>query len=166
MPSPRGSLPAMTMSFELGPENVYVSDGSSPLTEKAHRCAVAVPVAGRSSATGPPPTVHDPVDGWNWLSEMIFRLTSSRGRDDPLVLRSTTTMSFPVAFGAPGVSKMASPLVAELTITRATGAESALLGFCTRMLRFPAEEISLPASVVEQTAAESHSVARAAPSMR
>jgi len=127
---------------------------------------VAVPEAGRTSVTGPPPMVQAAVVGWNWLSETMFRFTFSVGSDEPLVLRSTTTMSFPVAFGAPGVSGTVPALLVGAATTSVAAAESAPLGFCTVTLRFATELRSAAVSVVEQTAAESHQVARPLPWMR
>jgi len=49
------------MSAGDGPLSVYVKDGSRPLTEKTHRSAVAVPLAGRKIVTGLSPSVQDEV---------------------------------------------------------------------------------------------------------
>src|ERR1022692_4220890 len=104
MPSPNGSRLTIAISAGVGPVSVYVKGGSRPLTEKTQISAVAVPLAGRNMATVLPPRTHDDVATVYAPIAAIFRLTFPAAPDPPLVLSSTTTMSLPVATGAPGVS--------------------------------------------------------------
>src|SRR5258707_218937 len=77
-----------------------------------------------------------------------FKLTFSAAPDPPFVLRSTTTISFPVAEGAPGVNGIRSDPEPGAKTTNATEFESVPSGFCKRTVRFPANNRSVAASEV------------------
>src|SRR5258708_35819724 len=61
IPRPRGSRLLTVISGVGGPLIVYVKDGSRALTEKTHRSAVPVPVAGRWMITRLSPRTQDAV---------------------------------------------------------------------------------------------------------
>src|SRR5947209_7799409 len=81
---------------------------SSPLCEKRQMSAVEVPLAGRCSAIGLPPSVHVLLSVMNSPSAATFRSRSLPGTETPAVVGSTTMMSFPVAAGALPLSEMIS----------------------------------------------------------
>jgi hypothetical protein len=56
-----------------------------------------------------------------------------------LVLNSTTTMSFPIANGAPGVSGIASAPEPGASTTKFAEFERVPSGFCICTARFPAD---------------------------
>src|SRR5689334_1202470 len=93
----------------------------------------------------------------------ILRSTSSGGEEEPLVLRSTTVMSLPVAAGAPGLSGIASVLPAGVLTTKATAFDNEPSGFCMATERFAARARSCELSAVVQSAVELQNVTRAPP---
>src|ERR1700690_467420 len=123
-----------------------MKDGSSPLTEKTQISAVAVPLAGRNMARGfrpgPQTRTHDDVATVYAPIAAIFRLTFPAAPEPPLVLNSTTTMSLPVATGAPGVSGIVEVPDIGFGTTKICVFESVPSGFCSRTERFPATDRS------------------------
>ena len=87
------------------------------------------------------------------------------GEDAAAVVASTTTMSFPVATGSPGVSEIVPTETSNGTIANGTGFESAgeLPGFCTCTVSAPAAATSDGFSTVVQANVVAQVVVRAAP---
>src|ERR1700676_2036108 len=166
IPRPSGSRVVITMSAGDGPLSVYVKDGSRPLTENTHKSAVTVPPNGRKIVTGLPPSVQCDVPTTQIPIAATFKLTFPAAPDPPLVLSSTTTMSFPVAEGAPGVSGIVSGPKPGASTTKVTVFESVPSGFCRSTVRFPAKERSAAVRDVVHCPADVQEVLRAAPATR
>ena len=119
IPSPAGCF-AITVTSP-GPDTVYVMLVSNPLCEKRQMSAVAVPLAGRTSGIGLPPSVHALFTVENTPSAATLESRSFPGTDAPAVVGSTTTMSFLVALGAALLSAItSSELFGGATMSEAT----------------------------------------------
>src|SRR5713226_4313877 len=94
-----------------------------------------------------------------------FKLTLAAAPEPPLVLSSTTTMSLPVAIGAPGVRAMTSGPEPVASTTNETEFESVPSGFCKRTARFPGDCKSAAESEVVQVALDIQNVVRGPPVM-
>src|SRR5215467_6155416 len=81
---------------------------SNPLRENRQISAVAVPLVGRFSGIGFPPSAQELFAVENAPSAATFRSKSLAGEEMPAVVGSTTTMSLPAAAGDELVSKMIS----------------------------------------------------------
>ena len=90
-------------------------------------------------ATGLAPRVHEVVATEYAPIAATFKLTFPAAPDPPFVLSSTTTMSFPVLDGAPGVSGIAPPPEPGAVTTNASVLESDPSGFWIWTVRFPAD---------------------------
>src|SRR5262245_29965038 len=123
---------------------------------------MAIPVAGRTTMTGLPASrqVFEAV----WYGPMAAKLRLTFP-DPPFVLRSTTTMSFPVAVGEPGVRGMISGPKPVAWTTNAAEFEKVPSGFCTRTSRLPARARSTADREVAHWAFEAHDVGRADPAI-
>ena len=69
----------------------------------------------------------------------MFRLTFPGAPDPPLVLSSTTTISFPVLVGAPGEREIVALPEPGASTTNASGLEIVPSGFCSWMDKFPGD---------------------------
>src|ERR1700730_18229923 len=92
-----------------------------------------------------------------------FKLTFPAAPDPPLVLNSTTTISFPVTEGAPGVSGITSEPDPVASTTNFTVLDSVPSGFCKPRVRSPATDMSAAESDVVHCVAEEQNVLRAVP---
>ena len=128
MPRPMGCLAITVMS--PGPETVKVMLVSRPLSENMQMSAFAVPLDGRCSAIGLPPSVQELLTVENGPIAARFRSTSSSGSETPAVVGSTTTMSCAVAVGAPLVSEITSSETFGAATTSETPFELVPSGFC------------------------------------
>src|SRR5690348_12265928 len=102
---------------------------SNPLCEKRQMSAVAVPVAGRCSGTGLPPSAQELVAVENAPSAATLRSRSLPEEETPAVVGSTTTMPLPVAAGDELVRVMTSSEGLGGTTTSDTAFDVAPLGF-------------------------------------
>src|SRR5216683_1079269 len=127
--------------------------------------AVAVPLAGRCSGIGLPPSVHELLAVEKGPSAATFRSTSLPGTDTPAVVASTTTMSFPVALGAALLSAIASSERFGAALTSDTTFDVLPSGFwiCTDTLPAAAASAAVTGAVHES--AEVQFVVRAVPAM-
>ena len=122
-----------------------------------------MPVAGRRMTTVLPPSVQDDVATVYVPIAATFKLTFPAAPEPPLVLNSTTTMSFPAAEGALGVRGIESGPEPGASTTNVTVFESVPSGFCTCTARFPADCRSAAASDVVHSALDTQEVVREAP---
>src|ERR1700747_2140660 len=99
IPRPAGCL--LTKVTSPGPLTTKLMLASSPLCEKTHTSAVPAPLDGRTNGTGLPASVQELLVVLNAPSAATFRSISDPVVETPAVVGSTTTMSFPVALGAP-----------------------------------------------------------------
>src|SRR6266849_1682827 len=145
MPSPAGCCPATLTS--PAPETLYVIPASSPLFENTQMSAIAVPEAGRTSATGVPPSAQELLMTEDIPGAATVKPTFGPAADVPAVLGSTATMSFPVAEGAALESAMASSLEVCGATTSAAGFDAVPSGFLIWMERVTAMATSAALSV-------------------
>src|SRR5271165_5926388 len=140
-PSPAGCSEMTVVS--PGPEMETVMPASRPLSEKRHRSAVLLPLAGRCSVTGLPSSVQELLAVENAPMAATFRSTSSATVETPAVVGSTTTMFCPLALGVAPVKA----IVASDEFGAATTRLATLLllpsGFCTCTVTVPAIDTSL-----------------------
>lgn len=116
--------------------------------------------------TGFPASVQDPVAVENAPIAAIFKLTFPEAPAPPFVLSSTTTMSFPVLFGALGVRGIVPVPEPCASTTNISVLESVPSGFCNCTLRFPADCKSAAPIEVVHCALESQVVDRGLPLTR
>src|SRR2546430_15419026 len=136
---------------------------SSPLAEKTHMSAVALPLVGRCSTTALPAKTQELLTVENAPNAATFRSTSAPGTDTPAVVGSTTTMFFSIAAGAVPVSEMDSSEVFGAATTSDTTLDVAPFGFrsCTDTL--PATATSAAVTGAVHSVNELHVVVRAVP---
>src|SRR5258708_7653612 len=96
----------------------------------------------------------------------MFKLTFPAAPDPPLVLSSTTTMSFPALEGALGVRGIIPVPDPGATTTNVSVLERVPSGFCTCTGRFPADCRSAMASDVLHWVLDAQNVARDLPASR
>jgi hypothetical protein len=96
----------------------------------------------------------------------MFKLTFAAAPDPPLVLSSTTTMSFPALVGALGVRTIAPVPEPGDSATNVSVLDSVPSGFCTCTERFPADCRSAAASDVVHWVLDAQKVARGVPATR
>ena len=89
--------------------------------------------------TGLPPSSQDDVAGEKGPIAPTFKLIFPAAPDPPLVLSSTTTMSFPALVGALGVRGIPPPPASGASTTKVCVLESNPLGFSSCTGRFPAD---------------------------
>src|SRR5215472_1461316 len=104
---------------------------SNPLWEKRQTSVVAVPLAGRCSGMGLPPSAQELFKVENAPSAATLRSRSLPGEEMPAVVGSTTTMSLPVAAGDELVSEMTSSDGFVVATISETGDDAAPFGFCS-----------------------------------
>src|SRR5579864_701503 len=116
--------------------------------------------------TGLPPREQDDVATEKAPIAPTFKLTFPAAPDPPLVLSSTTTMSFPALVGALGVSGIPPSPGPCASTTKVCVLESNPPGFSICTVRFPADCRSGASSDVMHCVLDVQEVARAAPATR
>src|SRR5579883_1822066 len=136
---------------------------SSPLCEKTQMSAAEVPLAGRKRTTGFPVREQVFVAVANAPIAPTFKSTLLPGEETPAVVGSTTTMSLPVAFGAPLVRTICSSELFGAATTSATAFERVPSGFCTCTGTLPALATSAALTGAVHSRLEEHVVTREVP---
>src|SRR5690348_4255795 len=95
-----------------------------------------------------------------------FKLTFPAAPEPPLVLSSTTTISCPVAEGAPGVRGITAEPEPGASTTKVTAFDSVPSGFCKPTVRFAASDRSAAESGVVHCVGEAQNVLRGVPATR
>src|SRR5579859_4588153 len=96
-----------------------------------------------------------------------FKLTFPAAPEPPLVLSSTTTISLPVAEGAPGVREITEEPEPGASTMNVTAFDSVPSGFCKPTVRFAASDRSAAESdVVVHCVGDAQNVLRAVPATR
>src|SRR2546423_6320827 len=136
---------------------------SRPPSEKRQTSAVEVPLSGRDKETGLPASVQELFSVENRPRAATFRSRSPPGTDTPAVVGSTTTMSFPVAAGAPAVNAITSSEEFGAMTTSATAFEVLASGLriCTETLPIAATSAGVIGAV--HCVTELHVVVRGVP---
>src|SRR5882724_994317 len=161
IPSPAGCL-AITATSPA-PDTVYVMLVSNPLCENRHTSALAKPLVGCISTTGFPVSAHELLAVENAPNAAAFKSRLFPGTEIPAVVGSTTTMSFPLATGAPLVSAIDSSPAFGAATTSDTTLELVPSALRTCTLTFPAAATSLAFTGAVHSPAELHVVVRSVP---
>src|SRR5215469_17011534 len=138
---------------------------SNPLWEKRQMSALAVPLAGRCSRMGLPPSAQELFVVENAPSAATLRSRSLPGEEMPAVVGSTTTMSLPVAVGDELVSEMISSDGFGAATINETVCDSVPSGFCSWMETIPASATSAAVTGAVHSCVEMHNVVFAVPAM-
>src|SRR5579885_452026 len=136
---------------------------SNPLCEKRQMSAAEVPLAGRLSTTGFPVSEQVFVAVANAPTAATFKSTLLPGDETPAVVGSTTTMSLPVAFGAPLVNAICSSEGLGAATTSATTLDFVPSGFCACTVMLPALATSAAVTGAAHSRLEEHVVTREVP---
>src|SRR5947209_8739131 len=163
IPNPAGCLEITATS--PGPDTVYVLLVSKLLCENTQMSAEAIPLTGRCSETGLPPSVQLFVAVTNVPSAATLISRLNPGSSSPAVVGSTTTMSFSVALGTALVKEIWSVPFPGAATTKATALETlpSALCICTEML--PACATSAGVTGPLQLFSELQDVTRAVPAI-
>src|SRR5215472_14945030 len=116
---------------------------SNPLWEKRQTSVVAVPLAGRCSGMGLPPSAQELFKIENAPSAATLRSRLLPAEEIPAVVGSTTTMSLPVAAGDELVNAITSSDGFSGATINETVFDVAPLGFCNWIEMFPAMATSV-----------------------